>query len=1016
MASTSNQSLAAGTAVGGHYVIERHLRNGVNTEVDLARREGGGRERFEVRRFSLVASANALKSVRTELERIQDLRLPAIPTLVDVIDDPVGLLVVTAQAGEGAVSLRQRLDASGPVEPGDGVRVVRAVGRVLDALHRLTPPVLHRRLSPDTVTLVGAEPDVRVEECGLAQALVDAGLLNARVPLQARQYLSPDELLQRPSPRGDVFALASLAFEVLTGRVAFQGATEASLSASILRGARPSASAVRASIPAALDAVLARAWSADASKGFPSAGALAEALVASAGQPIPRRTPSAMPRTEPAAGTPIAGVNVLTSGELNVMKATILGIGAPAAIAGTPVAGGAPVASPTPGAPRPGGAVRPARRPDGSAPVVTPPTGASILRRPTPPSPTPVVSAAAPPTTLPTPVAPGPAVPVVRAVPVAPPTPTEDEPLPPVSLLATPLEPSGPFSGPVIVSRTKTVGGRVQMSTQRVDVPRIHLPGTERVGPEAERGAGKGTPLPGPLPDASPKPREIAPAEPPAAVEPAPAPMFPPAPPMSASRTRSAESDLFAMSDLEGFDIPLAPEGTPVSDPAPRRSVPPPPIPDQALAAPKLPTADGPRPSVPSSRPSMDFEMDAEIPASAVDDGFAQDVTEVSDSAPPPAPPAPPAPPVATAPIVAPPPAPPPPPPPSMDTLVARPPTAEPSGPTTEHSVPVIAILSEAPGTPALGTPMPPSGAFSPPPPPSGVDMGAFLPTAPAMPAMAPLTPDPYVDPVSIPPAIAPRDDGPPSVPGGYAVMPRAAPMPPFQPPPEAPSGSDGMGRVKILGGAIIAAAVIVTAGQIYLARAHHDEASPAPLPPVVVVPRPPVRPAAVDAGSPVVDRAAPSVDAAVSVDAARVAVADAGVTAGAADAAAVVAEAASDAGTTPAPTGTPGWNVDVFGATNDPPARHPHRGDVGHLKSAMEPAIRACAAGTSGHRVRVNVLYEGRTGRPTEIHIFGAFGQPPASDCIERVLRANPVPPFTDDDFGTSFNFSLRGHSDDEE
>ncbi|MBP6831173.1 MAG: protein kinase, partial [Deltaproteobacteria bacterium] len=224
-------------------MIERHLRNGVMTEVYRARREGSGRDRFEVRRFTLVASSEALRAVRRELDRIQALRMPAIPALVDVIDDPVGLLVVTETVAEGATSLRMTLDAAGPLEVADCTRIVRVVAGVLDVLHGATPQVLHRRLSPDTITLIGPQREVRVEECGLAQALVDAGLVNARVPLQARQYLSPDELLQRPSPRGDLFALASVAFECLTGRPAFLGATEASLSAAILRGVRPSVSA-----------------------------------------------------------------------------------------------------------------------------------------------------------------------------------------------------------------------------------------------------------------------------------------------------------------------------------------------------------------------------------------------------------------------------------------------------------------------------------------------------------------------------------------------------------------------------------------------------------------------------------------------------------------------------------------------------------------------------------------------------------------------------------------------------
>ncbi|MBK6531373.1 MAG: protein kinase [Deltaproteobacteria bacterium] len=371
-------------------MIERHLRNGVMTEVYRARREGSGRDRFEVRRFTLVASSEALRAVRRELDRIQALRMPAIPALVDVIDDPVGLLVVTETVAEGATSLRMTLDAAGPLEVADCTRIVRVVAGVLDVLHGATPQVLHRRLSPDTITLIGPQREVRVEECGLAQALVDAGLVNARVPLQARQYLSPDELLQRPSPRGDLFALASVAFECLTGRPAFLGATEASLSAAILRGVRPSVNALRPEVPAAVDVVLARAWSADASKGFASAAALADALSTALGIPGSGARPPL--RVEPPHGSPPAGAPVLSPGELSIMKATILGVGTP---------------SKPPAAPR--------AKPNEAE--------KHALQEPAPMAPT----------------------------------------------------------------RSRLVGGRPQMPTQKVEVPRIHPPGTERVGEEGER-------------------------------------------------------------------------------------------------------------------------------------------------------------------------------------------------------------------------------------------------------------------------------------------------------------------------------------------------------------------------------------------------------------------------------------------------------------------------------------------------------------------------------------------------
>ncbi len=828
-------------------MIERHLRNGVMTEVYRARREGSGRERFEVRRFTLVASSDALRAVRRELDRIQALGLPAIPALVDVIDDPVGLLVVTATVPEGATSLRMTLDAAGPLDPADCVRIVRVVAGVLDVLHGASPQVLHRRISPDTITLIGPQREVRVEECGLAQALVDAGLVNARMPLQSRQYLSPDELLQRPSPRGDLFALASVAFECLTGRPAFLGATEASLSAAILRGVRPSVSALRPEVPAAVDAVLARAWSAVASKGFPSAAALADALATSLGvSGVGARPPL---RPEPPHGSPPAGAPVLSPAELNIMKATILGVGTPS----------------------------------------RPPTA-----------------------------------------PRAKPTEAERFAL---------QEPA-----PMVPTRSRLVGGRPQMPTQKVEVPRIHPPGTERVGEEGERP----TFPPARLPPAAPAPK-------------------------AAPSDRPASSDLFNIADIEGLDIPMAPEGSPVSapPPPPRSTSTPPPIPRVPSRSPTIlrssappPPVLVPEPEIPSTEVS--FEMDAEIPASVVDDLDAD--TWDAPSAPP-RPPSMPALPRVTAPV------------PAVEPEAARVPDVEPAPEPepeadNEPSIPTFAIPPEVASEPVWTSPAPSE--------------------APAPPAFAPVAPPPPSEPVYSPAPIA-RPVGP----SNYLGEDVAAAPPP-----------SNLTKWKIMGASIVAAAAIVTGGQIYLAKLNRTPEArrsvPAILVPTPVAPTPVMAvPAVVDAAvTAVVDVPAVAVasDAAVPavVDAATVVAADA-----AADVAAVVRPAVVVDASAPAPGSAAGWDVAIFGASNDPPRDHPRRRDMDHLEAALEPEVRRCVGATSSRHVRVTVVYEGSTGHPRSLRIVGSYSQPPVGTCLENVIRSHPTPPFTDAEFESNFVFS---------
>ena len=506
----------------------------------------------------------------------------------------------------------------------------------------------------------------------------------------------------------------------------------------------------------------------------------------------------------------------------------------------------------------------------------------------------------------------------------------------------------------MVPTRSRLVGGRPQMPTQKVEVPRIHPPGTERVGDEAER-----------------------PTFPPARLPPA-APSRRPRPPIG-----PRVSDLFNIADIDAFDIPLAPEGSPVSGPR-RRARPRRRRRSRGCRRARRPSfarafrprrCSCPSPSSPSTEVS--FEMDAEIPASVVDD-LDEDTWDAPSA--PPKPPSMPALPRATAPAPAVVPE-------SARVVDVEPaPAAEPEAEADEEpSVPTFAIPSDVAPEPVWTPPAPSE--------------------APAPPVFAPVAPPPPPAPLYSPPPIAPPV-GPPAY-LGEAVA--AAPPPP-----------SNLAKWKIMGASIVAAAAIVTGGQIYLAKLDRTpdarRAVPAILVPTPVAPTPVVAvPAVVDASTAMAaDVAAVAVAAAVAT--ATDAAVDGGVdgaTGLAADATADVAAAARPAvvvdASAPAPGSSAGWDVAVFGASNDPPRDHPRRRDMDHLEAALEPEVRRCVGPTSSRHVRMTVVYEGSTGHPRSLRIVGSYSQPPVGTCLESVIRSHPTPPFTDAEFESNFVFSTN-------
>lgn len=170
---------------------------------------------------------------------------------------------VAYESTDGTV-LQQILGVALPLS--EIARIVAEVAEILDYAHRQPAPMLHAALTPSSVLLCGNRRTVRLLDLGLVQALerenaLPAGLWDLLDPSSV-----PPELVTRTFPLAattDVFGLASLAFECLTGRPAFPAANAAEVNALILSGPRPSAHDIRRDVHADIDKILARAWSVD---------------------------------------------------------------------------------------------------------------------------------------------------------------------------------------------------------------------------------------------------------------------------------------------------------------------------------------------------------------------------------------------------------------------------------------------------------------------------------------------------------------------------------------------------------------------------------------------------------------------------------------------------------------------------------------------------------------------------------------------------------------------------------
>jgi serine/threonine protein kinase len=228
--------------------------------------------------------AHAHERFEREARAVAALNHPHICTLFDVGEapiaapgrpqpsplspDPVRFLVMEHLDGE---TLSARL-ARGPLPLDRAIEIAVQIASALDAAHRAG--IVHRDLKPGNVMLT--RTGAKLLDFGLAKAT--AAMLGrdpTRAPsasdltipgtiLGTVQYMAPEQIEGREADgRTDIFAFGAVLYEMIAGRKAFEGGSEASVMAAILEREPPPLSRVQPLAPPILDRIVGTCLSKD---------------------------------------------------------------------------------------------------------------------------------------------------------------------------------------------------------------------------------------------------------------------------------------------------------------------------------------------------------------------------------------------------------------------------------------------------------------------------------------------------------------------------------------------------------------------------------------------------------------------------------------------------------------------------------------------------------------------------------------------------------------------------------
>jgi hypothetical protein len=318
-----------GSVLGGAYRVTRLVgRGGMGAVYEAAHERLGRRVAVKVMAHHLVLDPEALARFHREVRITARLAHPHIVQVSDFGTAPAGepYLVMEYLDGE---DLEQRLRRVRRLSLASTVHVVGQVASALGATH--AKGIVHRDLKPANVFLLALDGErdfVKVVDFGISKVkTTTAKLTRGSVMLGTPDYMAPEQaagLADAVDHHTDQWALACMAWEMLSGRRPFVADTLPMLLYQIAQQHPPSLAADVPELPPEVELVLRRALSKRPSERFPTIAAFARAFAAATvPRPIAGESSAA---TTSALGSVTQSLEVLVSGPVGLFARVRKGV------------------------------------------------------------------------------------------------------------------------------------------------------------------------------------------------------------------------------------------------------------------------------------------------------------------------------------------------------------------------------------------------------------------------------------------------------------------------------------------------------------------------------------------------------------------------------------------------------------------------------------------------------------------------------------------------------------------
>jgi serine/threonine protein kinase/Tfp pilus assembly protein PilF len=216
------EELTTGSTFAGRYqIIEELGIGGMGKVYKVLDKEVKAKIALKLIKPEIASDKKTIERFRNELKTARDISHKNICRMYD-LNKEEGSYYITMEYVSGE-DLKSFIHRSGRLTVTKAIDITNQICEGLTEAHRLG--IVHRDLKPSNI-MIDKDGNARIMDFGIARSLESKGITGAGVMIGTPEYMSPEQVEGKEiDQRTDIYSLGVVLYEMLTGRVPFEGFT-----------------------------------------------------------------------------------------------------------------------------------------------------------------------------------------------------------------------------------------------------------------------------------------------------------------------------------------------------------------------------------------------------------------------------------------------------------------------------------------------------------------------------------------------------------------------------------------------------------------------------------------------------------------------------------------------------------------------------------------------------------------------------------------------------------------------